>query len=171
MNDIFPMWVAAHGIMIVSPVNWYQVTSPMKLMIDRLVCADGGNPDPSRTHGKKAKEAKAIELAGWDYPAHLAGRLFSVLVHGDTEGAENVRRSIADWLCAMHLCPAGPSGELDRYIGYWEPYATNHLALDKDLAIQEEVRNAARTLMQGVNGVREGRFTVAGQDLKAPRQK
>src|SRR5262249_43306157 len=24
MNDIYPMWVAAHGIMIVCPVNWYQ---------------------------------------------------------------------------------------------------------------------------------------------------
>ena len=28
MNDIYPMWVAAHGIMIVTPVNWYQVASP-----------------------------------------------------------------------------------------------------------------------------------------------
>ena len=29
MNDIYPMWVAAHGIMIVTPVNWYQVSSPL----------------------------------------------------------------------------------------------------------------------------------------------
>jgi hypothetical protein len=29
MNEIYPMWVAAHGIMIVTPVNWYQVTSPL----------------------------------------------------------------------------------------------------------------------------------------------
>ena len=27
-------------------------------MIDRLVCADGGNPDPTSTHGKKAEQAK-----------------------------------------------------------------------------------------------------------------
>jgi multimeric flavodoxin WrbA len=66
MNDIFPMWVAAHGIMIVTPVNWYQVSSPLKLMMDRLVCADGGNPDPTRTQGKKAELAKQIELDGWD---------------------------------------------------------------------------------------------------------
>jgi hypothetical protein len=31
---------------------------------------------------------KEIELAGWDFPRHLAGRLFSVVVHGDTEGAD-----------------------------------------------------------------------------------
>jgi multimeric flavodoxin WrbA len=78
MNEIYPLWVAAHGILIVTPVNWYQVSSPVKLMMDRLVCADGGNPDPSRTHGKDAAQAKAIELEGWDYPRHLAGRATSV---------------------------------------------------------------------------------------------
>jgi multimeric flavodoxin WrbA len=108
MNEIYPMWVAARGIMIITPVNWYQVTSPIKLMMDRLVCADGGNPDPTLTAGKDARRANEIELAGWDYPRHLAGRHFSVVVHGDVEGAENVRRSLSDWLCYMHLIPAGP---------------------------------------------------------------
>ena len=94
MNEIYPMWIAAHGIMIITPVNWYQVSSPLKLTMDRLVCADGGNPDPTRTQGKNAELAKRIELEGWDYPRHLEGRLFAVVVHGDVEGAENVRRSI-----------------------------------------------------------------------------
>jgi multimeric flavodoxin WrbA len=76
MNDIYPLWVEAHGVMIITPVNWYQVTSPVKLMMDRLVCADGGNPDPTLTHGKHADEAKAIEMEGWDYPKHLDGRVF-----------------------------------------------------------------------------------------------
>jgi multimeric flavodoxin WrbA len=171
MNEIYPMWMEAHGVMLVTPVNWYQSPSPLKLMTDRLVCADGGNPDPTRTHGKDAKRAKALELAGWDYPQHLAGRLFSVVVHGDVEGAENVRRSISDWLCFMGLCPAGPMGELDRYIGYWEPYATSHEALDRDLAIQEEVRNAARALLEGVEAIRSGRQVTAGNSLKPPRKK
>jgi multimeric flavodoxin WrbA len=171
MNDIYPMWVEAHGIMLITPVNWYSPSSPLKLMMDRLVCADGGNPDPTRTHGKNAQEAKAVELAGWDYPRHLAGRLYSVVVHGDVEGAENVRRAISDWLCFMHLCPAGPTAELDRYVGYWQPYATSHDALDADTAIQEEVKNAARTLLQGVQLNRAGQFPAAGMDLKPPRQK
>ncbi|MDG3439410.1 flavodoxin family protein [Nitrospirillum amazonense] len=171
MNEIYPMWVRAHGVMIVTPVNWYQVSSPVKLMMDRLVCADGGNPDPTLTQGKDAQRAKAVELAGWDYPRHLAGRLYSVIVHGDVEGAENVRRSLSDWLRFMRLVPAGPQAELDRYIGYWKPYATNHLELDADEAVQEEVRNAARTLGQAVTATRQGRQVAAGNDLHPPRQK
>jgi multimeric flavodoxin WrbA len=171
MNDIFPMWVAADGVMIVTPVNWYQVTSPLKLMMDRMVCADGGNPDPTRTHGKDAKRAKELELGGWDYPRHLAGRLFAVVAHGDVEGAEGVRRAISDWLCFMQLCPAGPNAELDRYIGYWKPYATSHDELDRDIAVQEEVRNAASTLLEGVKAKRAGKLAAAGANLKQPRQK
>lgn len=171
MNEIYPMWVRAHGIMIVTPVNWYQVSSPLKLMMDRLVCADGGNPDPTRTHGKDAVRAKQIELDGWDYPRHLEGRLFSVVVHGDVEGAENVRRAISDWLCFMHLCPAGPTAELDRYIGYWKPYATSHDELDADESMQDEVRNAARALLEGVGARRAGRMITAGNNLRQPRQK
>jgi multimeric flavodoxin WrbA len=171
MNEIYPMWVAAHGIMIITPVNWYQVSSPLKLMMDRMVCADGGNPDPTRTHGKDAVRAKELELAGWDYPRHLAGRLFAVVVHGDVEGATNVRRAISDWLCFMHLCPAGPTAELDRYIGYWKPYATSHNELDEDTAVQEEVRNAARTLLEGIRANRAGKLVTAGTNLAQPRQK
>jgi multimeric flavodoxin WrbA len=171
MAEIYPMWVEAHGIMIITPVNWYQVTSPLKLMMDRLVCADGGNPDPTRTQGKDAKKAKDIELEGWDYPGHLSGRLFACVVHGDVEGAENVRRSIHDWLCFMDLCPAGPRAELDRYIGYWKPYATSHETLDEDLAVQEEVKNAARALLEGVIADRAGLLAAAGMDLEQPRKK
>jgi multimeric flavodoxin WrbA len=140
-------------------------------MMDRMVCADGGNPDPSRTHGKDARAAKQIELDGWDYPRHLAGRLFGVVVHGDVEGAESVRRSISDWLCFMHLCPAGPNAELDRYNGYGKPYATSHDELDADLCVQEEVRNVARALLDGVVKDKQGLLAAAGMDLESPRQK
>jgi multimeric flavodoxin WrbA len=171
MNDIYPMWVRAHGVLIISPVNWYQATSPLKLMIDRLVCADGGNPDPTSTHGKEVEEAKALELAGWDYPRHLEGRLFAVISHGDTEGATGLRRNLSDWMAAMQMVPAGPAAELDRYIGYYEPYTTSHQALDMDHAIQEEVRNVARALLQAVKAKREGRLVVPGAGLKEPRPK
>jgi multimeric flavodoxin WrbA len=140
-------------------------------MMDRLVCADGGNPDPTLTHGKDAGAAKAVELAGWDYPRHLEGRLFAVVVHGDVEGAENVRRAIADWLRFMKLEPAGVSAEIDRYIGYWEPYATSHEALDADTAIQAEVRNAALALAEALHARRAGRLPAIGADLAAPREK
>lgn len=171
MNEIYPMWVEAHGVMIVTPVNWYQVSSPLKLMMDRMVCADGGNPDPTSTHGKDAKRAKAIELAGWDYPRHLAGRVFSVVVHGDVEGAENVRRALDDWLSFMRLVPADRGAHLDRYIGYWKPYATSHEELDGDTAIQDEVRNAARILLASVIALRSGQPIWFERDFVPVRQK
>jgi multimeric flavodoxin WrbA len=171
MNEIYPMWVAAHGVMIITPVHWYQASSPLKLLIDRMVCADGGNPDPTSTQGKDAKLAKQIEMRGWDYPRHLQGRPFSVVVHGDTEGVENVRRAISDWLTSMDMVSAGAKAELDRYIGYWKPYATSHAELDRDEAVQQEVANAARTLIAAVTAARSGRLVQAGEDLSDPRQK
>src|SRR5579872_3830702 len=107
MAEIYPMWVAAHGVMIVTPVNWYQAPSGLKAMIDRLVCADGGNPDPTTTRGKDPQRAKDLEMKGWNYPRHLAGRVFSVVVHGDAAGTETLRRILCDWLTDMHLIPAG----------------------------------------------------------------
>jgi multimeric flavodoxin WrbA len=168
MNEIYPRWVAAHGVMIVTPVYWYQAPSVLKLMIDRLVCADGGNPDPTSTHGKKPEEAKALELAGWPYPRHLAGRLFAVVVHGDAAGVETLRRSLVDWLNDMHLISAGFGANIDRYVGYYEPYATSHEALDRDTALHQEVRNSARTL---VKLFRAGKLPTPDQTVRDPRPK
>jgi multimeric flavodoxin WrbA len=170
MHEIYPRWVAAHGVMIVSPVHWYQAPSVLKLMMDRLVCADGGNPDPTTTHGKSPEVAKALELSGWSYPRHLAGRAFSVVVHGDTEGAESLRRALSDWLLNMELIPAGGLAVMDRYVGYYEPYATSHDALDRDVALFEEVRIAARNLIDAVRQVRAG-IRPPGSELRPPRPK
>ncbi len=158
MNELYPRWVAAHGVMIITPVYWYQAPSVLKLMMDRLVCADGGNPDQTTTRGKNVEDAKALELAGWSYPRHLAGRVFAVVVHGDTVGAETLRRSLTDWLSDMHLVPAVAQGGLDRYIGYYGPYATSHDALDEDAALQQEVRTTAKALVEAVGLARAGRL-------------
>jgi multimeric flavodoxin WrbA len=170
MHEIYPRWVAAHGIMIVTPVHWYQVPSTFKLMMDRLVCADGGNPDQTSTHGKSPEEAKALELKGWHYPRHLAGRAFSIVVHGDTDGAELVRRALHDWLSDMKLFPAGEGAVFDRYIGYYKPYATSHEELDRDQAFFEETRNAARALVKAVADLRAG-IRPPDYDLEDPRPK
>jgi multimeric flavodoxin WrbA len=171
MSEIYPRWVAAHGVMIVTPVNWYQAPSVLKLMIDRLVCADGGNPDPTTTHGKKPEEAKALELKGWSFPRHLKDRVFAIVVHADAAGAENLRRMLTDWLCDMELVPAAAAATIDRYVGYYEPYATSHAALDADTAFQEETRNAARTLVAAVKLSRAGRLPRPDRDVHPPRPK
>ena len=171
MAEIYEKWVAAHGVIILTPVYWYQVASPLKLMIDRLVCADGGNPDPTSTQGKKAELAKQIELDGWDYPKHLADRAYGLVVHGDVAGIEDLRRGLSDWLDWMGLVDAGSFARLDRYVGYYESYAESHEALDRDLDFQEEVRNVARAVMKAVEELRAGRLSQPDRALRAPRPK
>ncbi len=171
MAEIYERWAAAHGVLLITPVYWYQTPSVLKLMIDRLVCADGGNPDPTSTSGKNPEKAKALELAGWPYPKHLAGRVYGVVVHGDVAGVEAVRRALCDWLDWMGLIDAGRTARLDRYVGYFEPYATSHEALDRDEALMEEVRNAARAVVNAVTESRAGRLCVPDRQLSTPRPK
>ena len=171
MAEIYPRWVAAHGVMILCPVNWYQAPSSLKLMIDRLVCADGGNPDPTLTGGKDPQRAKEVELKGWHYPRHLAGRVFSVVVHGDAAGAETLRRILTDWLTDMGLVAAGNAALVDGYVGYYNPYATSHDDLDQDKGFQEETRNAARSLMSAVRLLRRGKLKQPDASLREPRPK
>ncbi len=171
MAEIYERWTAAHAVIIATPVYWYQSPSPLKLMIDRLVCADGGNADPTSTGGKKADKAKALEMAGWDYPQHLAGRAYGVIVHGDVAGIEGARRSLSDWLDWMGLIDAGAQARLDRYIGYYEPYANSHDTLDADTAVQEEVRNVAKSVVKAVTELRAGRLQAVQAKLTRPRPK
>lgn len=171
MAEIYPKWTAAHGIMIVTPVNWYQAPSSLKLMIDRLVCADGGNPDFTSTGGKDPMKAKQLELSGWPYPRHLAGRVFSVIVHGDAAGTENLRRILSDWLQDIGMIPSGHLSMLDRYVGYLTPYATSHDDLDADTDFQEDVRNAARALVQAVKDRRSGKLEPPDRGLHEARPK
>ncbi len=171
MAEIYPRWVAAHGVFILCPVNWHQAPASLKLMIDRLVCADGGNPDPTTTRGKDPVRAKAIELAGWHYPKHLAGRAFAVLTHGDAAGPENLRRILCDWLHDMGLIQAGSAGASDLFIGYYRPYATSHEDLDADEAAFAQVRNSALSLANLVRQIRGGEYHAPDEGLHSAREK
>jgi len=171
MAEIYERWVAAHGVILATPTNWYHTSSSMKLMIDRLVCADGGNPDPTTTRGKDAEKAKEIELAGWPFPKHLKDRVYGLVVHGDVAGVEETRYALSDWLDWMGLIDAGFQARLDRYIGYYKPYATSHEELDRDTAVQEEVRNVARAVAGAVRDVRAGKLARPDAKLERPRPK
>lgn len=171
MAEIYPKWVAAHGVMIVTPVNWYQAPSSLKLMIDRLVCADGGNPDPTTTQMKRVAPAKELELKGWPYPRHLAGRAFSVAVHGDAAGVENLRRILCDWLEDIGMIGCGHKSQFGGYVGYLEPYATSHSDLDEDKDFQEDVKNSARALIEGVKLLRKGELKQPDAFLHESRPK
>jgi hypothetical protein len=69
------------------------------------------------------------------------------------------------------LIDAGPMSRLDRMIGYYEPYATSHDTLDRDQAVQEEVRNVARAVASAVVELRAGRLSQPDAKLKSPRPK
>jgi multimeric flavodoxin WrbA len=169
MNEIYERWVSAHGVIIFTPTYWYQSPSALKLMIDRLVCADGGNPDPTSTHGKRVEEAKAIEARGWHYPKHLEGRVYGLVVHGDVAGVEAQRRNLGDWLDWMGLVDAGDLSRLDRYLGYYAPYYDSHEALDRDEALQREVRLVADLVGDAVKQLREGKLPRSNRKAVRPK--
>jgi len=171
MAELYPRWVAAHGVFVLCPVHWYQAPASLKLMIDRLVCADGGNPDPTTTRGKDPAAAKALELAGWHYPRHLAGRAFAVVAHGDSQGHEGVREALTEWLTGIGMLQAGTSASVDTLIGYWEPYATSHDKLDASPDIFMLAENAATSLANMVRAIRSGAYKAPDAGLRNPRQK
>jgi hypothetical protein len=86
-------------------------------------------------------------------------------VHGDSVGAETMRRSLSDWLTDMELISVGRAGELDGYIGYMEPYATSRQALDHNHAFQQETLNVARALGNAVRLARAGRLKNPAEGL------
>jgi hypothetical protein len=70
----------------------------------------------------------------------------------------------------MKLFPAGEGAVLDRYVGYYKPYATSHEELDRDEQILEETRNAARVLIKAVTNLRAG-IRPADWQMEDPRPK
>jgi hypothetical protein len=71
----------------------------------------------------------------------------------------------------MGLVDAGSRARIDRYIGYYQPYATSHEALDADHALWHEVRNVARAVSIVVAEVRAGRLSNPSAKLADPRPK
>ena len=71
----------------------------------------------------------------------------------------------------MGFIDAGTQARLDRYIGYFEPYATSHEALDRDEPVQEEARNVARAVAKAVVELRAGRLQAVQPILSRPRPK
>ena len=60
---------------------------------------------------------------------------------------------------------------MDVYVGYFEPYANEPSALDRDDAFQEEIRQATLVLAESVQAKRSGKYIEAGARLQEPRPK
>lgn len=75
----------------VAPINWYGPTTNLKLLFDRLVCMNGGNPRPDLIEKKNTALAQALERSPqWAELSknHLEGRTAAFFCYGDLGGAD-----------------------------------------------------------------------------------
>jgi multimeric flavodoxin WrbA len=75
----------------IAPINWYGPTSNLKLMFDRLVCMNGGNPDENTIAHKDPEIAMAFEHSEEFRKIslnHLEGRTAAFFTYADKGGDE-----------------------------------------------------------------------------------
>lgn len=84
--DLYARWDLADAVAVIGPVNWYGPTSNLKLMFDRLVCCNGGNPREDLIDHKDPELAMRLEHeARWKALSlnHLEGRTCAFFTYGD----------------------------------------------------------------------------------------
>ncbi|MDQ6814802.1 MAG: NAD(P)H-dependent oxidoreductase, partial [Bacteroidota bacterium] len=59
--DMYARLDMADAWAFIAPINWYSPTSNLKLMFDRLVCMNGGNPDENTIGHKDPEMAMAFD--------------------------------------------------------------------------------------------------------------
>ncbi len=90
--DLYARLDLADAWAIIGPHNWYGPTSNLKLMFDRLVCMNGGNPREELIDHKNPEQAMLLEHAPeWAQLSvnHLEGRTAGFFCYGD-EGADEM---------------------------------------------------------------------------------
>jgi len=90
--DLYSRLDLADAWAIIGPVNWYGPTSSLKLMFDRLVCMNGGNPSEESIEHKNPELAMMLEKSPrWKEELsenHLEGRTAGFFCYGDEGGDE-----------------------------------------------------------------------------------
>lgn len=89
--DMYSRLDQADAWAIIGPVNWYGPTSNLKLMFDRLVCMNGGNPREDLIDHKNPEMAMKLEhTEEWKNLSlnHLEGRTAGFFCYGDGGGDE-----------------------------------------------------------------------------------
>jgi hypothetical protein len=90
--DLYSRLDLADAWAFIGPINWYGPPSNLKLMFDRLVCMNGGNPREDLIDHKDPEKAMALERAQeWRQLSrnHLEGRSAAFFCYGD-EGADEL---------------------------------------------------------------------------------
>jgi hypothetical protein len=89
--DLYSRLDLADAWAFIAPVNWYAPTTNLKLMFDRLVCMNGGNPREDLIEHKDPELAMKLEHAPeWEELSqnHLEGRTAAFYCYGDGGGDE-----------------------------------------------------------------------------------
>jgi hypothetical protein len=89
--DLYARLDLADAWGIIGPVNWYAPSSNLKLMFDRLVCMNGGNPREDLIEHKNPELARRLEHdPQWESLSvnHLEGRTAAFYCYGDGGGDE-----------------------------------------------------------------------------------
>jgi multimeric flavodoxin WrbA len=89
--DLYARLDMADAWAIIGPINWYGPSSNLKLMFDRLVCMNGGNPDEKTIDHKNPEKAMQLEHSEqWKELSrnHLEGRTAAFFCYGDQGGDE-----------------------------------------------------------------------------------
>jgi hypothetical protein len=89
--DLYARLDMADAWAIIGPINWYAPSSNLKLMFDRMVCMNGGNPDEATIDHKNPEKAMELEHdEKWKELSlnHLEGRTAGFFCYGDMGGDE-----------------------------------------------------------------------------------
>jgi len=89
--DLYSRLDMADAWAIIGPINWYAPSSNLKLMFDRLVCMNGGNPREDTIDHKDPEKAMKLEhTEEWKEMSvnHLEGRTAAFFCYGDGGGDE-----------------------------------------------------------------------------------
>jgi NADPH-dependent FMN reductase len=89
--DLYARFDLADAWAFIGPVNWYGPTSNLKLMFDRLVCMNGGNPREELIEHKDPEKAMTLEHSPeWEDLSqnHLEGRTAAFFCYSDAGANE-----------------------------------------------------------------------------------
>ncbi|MDQ3682061.1 MAG: NAD(P)H-dependent oxidoreductase, partial [Bacteroidota bacterium] len=103
--DMYERLDMADAWAVIGPINWYGPSSNLKLMFDRMVCMNGGNPDETTIKHKDPELAMKFEhTERWKELSlnHLEGRTAAFFCYGDEGGDELDEKGIPKILENKH---------------------------------------------------------------------
>jgi multimeric flavodoxin WrbA len=123
--DLYGRLARSDAWAFIAPMNWYAPTTGLKLMFDRLVCMNGGNPRPDLIDKKNTLKAQALERSElWHELSknHLEGRTAAFFTYGDDGGPDIGEDGVPKLIQPEHKAWFDPRKEpfekADSYLAY-----------------------------------------------------